>query len=285
MKSFFVAILGMLVLLCSLASCEHTVKTVESVSFDTLSVDTVCSLFKNYSKPACSIHVKLAYPTETASAEFQKSFRHFVASLSKDGGFDDDAEQDFRSMAQNYVHNYILDYLGQGHDAIDSYGEDMEAAATWMSYEEKVEGSVVYNENGIICYKLDVNSYTGGAHGYDDVEMGVFSISRLNSVELIDVFPGQVQNEINNMIRQKLVQNYNCETLEELSDSGLFFDPNEVEATENFLVDASGITWIYDPYEIAPFSTGEVNVQLKWSEVNHLIPLDSPLKVIAEKNL
>lgn len=285
MKSFFVAIFSMLLLLCGLASCNHAVPTVEVISFDTLSIDTVCTLFKNYGKPACHINVKLVYPDQNTSAEFQKSFRHFVAQLSKDGGFEEESNDSFLSMARNYVHSYIINYLGQGKEAIDSYDNDIEAAATWMSYEELVEGSVTYQDGDIICYRLNVSSYTGGAHGYNDVEQGVFSISRLEGLELADIFSlGQIP-QVSKLIRNTIVKNYECESLEELAQNGLFFSPEEIEATENFKVDETGITWIYDPYEIAPFSTGEVSVTLPWSDVNDLISSNSPIKVLSEKYL
>lgn len=283
MKSFFVAIFSMLLLICSLASCNHAVQTVEVVSFDTLSVDTVCTLFKNYDKPACHINIKLVYPDQNTSADFQKSFRHFVANLSKEGGFDEESNDTFLSMARNYVHSYIINYLGQGKDAIDSYGNDMEAAATWMSYEELVDGSVTYQEDDIICYRLNVSSYTGGAHGFTDVELGVFSVSRLEGLELADVFNYNNLQTVNQLIRETLVKNYDCESLDDLAQNGLFFSPEEIEATENFQVDENGITWIYDPYEIAPYSTGEVSVCLPWSVVIDLISVNSPLKVLAEK--
>lgn len=281
MKSFFVAILSILVLLCSLSSCKHIVAQEEGITFDTLTVDTICPLFKNYPKPACHVSVKLAYPDQNTPADLQNSFRNFVASLPQEGGFDYEADDDFRSMTRTYIHNYILNYLRQGPTAIDSYGEDMEAASTWMNYEESVDGQVTFNDKGIICYQLNVQSYSGGAHGSDDTSIGIFELKSRSRVELDDVFADVIMPQVNDLLRQTLASDYDCVSPEELAEKGLFFSPADIEASDNFAVDAQGMTWEFAPYEIAPYSMGAVSVTLPWSELEPLMLADSPLRVLA----
>lgn len=282
MKSFFVAILSILMLLCSVTSCKHIVAQPDSITFDTLSVDTICPLFKNYSKPACHVAVKLAYPDETTPSELLASFRNFVASLPDDGGFDYEADDDFYSMTRTYVHNYILNYLQQGPNAIDSYGEDMEAASTWMNYEEVIDGQVTFNDKGIICYQLRVSSYSGGAHGSDETSYGIFELKSRSRVLLEDVFSVDVVPQVNDLLRQTLAQNYDCASPEELAEKNLFFSPSEIEISSNFAVSTEGMTWQFAPYEIAPFSVGEVTVTLPWAQVRDLMFPESPLQVLAQ---
>ena len=282
MKSFFVAILSFLMLLCSVSSCKHVVAQPEGIAFDTLSIDTVCPLFKNYTKPACHVAVKLAYPDQNTPSELQTTFRNFVASLPADGGFDYEADDDFFSMTRNYIHNYILTYLRQGPTAIDSYGEDLEAASTWMNYEEIIDGQVTFNDKGVVCYQLRVSSYSGGAHGSDETSFGVFELKSRSRVELEDVFSSNNLPQVNELLRLTLAKNNGCETVEDLAQKGLFFSPSDIEISTNFAVSADGMTWQFAPYEIAPFSTGEVTVTLPWSELRDLMIPDSPLMSLAQ---
>lgn len=282
MKSFFVAILSILMLLCSFSSCKHIIAQPEGITFDTLSVDTVCPLFKNYPNPACHVSVKLAYPDENTPSELKNAFRNFVASLPEEGGFDFDVDDDFASMTRNYIHNYILNYLRQGPDAIDSYGEDMVTASTWMNYEEAIDGQVSFNDKGIISYQLRVNSYSGGAHGSDNTSFGVFELKSRSRIELEDVFASSTLPQVNELLRQTLASDYGCASAEELAQKGLFFSPEDIEISSNFAVAAQGITWQFAPYEIAPFSTGEVIITLPWSGLRDLMLADSPLQVLAQ---
>ena len=54
--------------------------------------------------------------------------------------------------------------------------------------------------------------------------------------------------------------------------------------TDNFYFDKEGITWIYNPYQIAVFSLGEIKVTLKWEMLKNLILDNSPVKEFVESN-
>lgn len=282
MKSFFVAILGMFLLLCSVASCKQAETTSSSISFDTLSVDTICPLFKNYDKPACHIKVHLEYPDETTTTALQTAFRRFVASLPKESGFDSDSNESFEAMSRNYVRNYILEYLSQGPAAIDNYGEDLDAAATWMSYEETVNGQVTYCDHEIVSYEMHVYSYSGGAHGSNECYLGVFDLKSQRELQLYDCFPLSSLSQLNLLIQETLISENECSSIEELEQKGLFFSPAEIEASENFSANDEGMTWVYDPYEIGPFSTGVVTISLPWSSLLPLLHPESPLQALAK---
>lgn len=281
MKGFFLAILSVSVLLWSMTSCHHVHSGEQTVTFDTLVVDTVCPLFASYEKPACHIAVNMSVPKEGESADLATAIERFITQLPKEGAFEDTQEGTVSAMVKAYVHNYIVQYLSEGPDAIDSYGEDIEAAATWMSYEETVDGCVLYNNHGLLSYQVRIYSYTGGAHGNTKTYNGVFDLQAKEVLCLSNIFEELSLNNLNQLMRQRLAQQYECQTVEELSERQLFFAPEEIEATENFYVGATGISWLFDPYDIAPYSTGEVVVELTWDELYPLLKSDTPIMKLA----
>lgn len=283
MKSFFAAILAICMLLTCLVSCDNKPTGVERVDFDTLRVDSACTLFKNYDKPACHISISMAVPSPATDNEIRSAVERFISLLPKDGAMDDSQTSSVEAMVDSYVRNYVMDYLSQGPDAIESYGEDMDAAATWMSYEENVEGEVLYNNKGLLSYQVRTYSYTGGAHGSTTTDNGVFDLQTLTPVNLANVFDIEAMPDLNALLRLKLARQYDCETVEELAQKDLFFAPAEVEATDNFMINDSCICWMFDPCDIAPFSLGEVAVPISWDEVYSLLAADSPLMKMAQK--
>lgn len=268
-------------MLLSLVSCDRQQTTEQTVNFETLRVDTVCPLFANYAKPACHIKVQVDVPTGEVDKNLGQTIERFIAMLPKDGAFEETADGTVASMVKAYVRDYILQYLSEGPDAIDNYGENMEAAATWMSYEEEVEGRVLYNRNNLLSYQFHIDSYTGGAHGNTKTYNGVLDLQRGQSLTLESMFDDVVMPQLNTMLRNRLAQQYECQTVDELAEKALFFEPNEIEATENFYVGDSAIIWIYDPYDIAPYNTGEVQVALAWNEVYALLKGESPVMRLA----
>lgn len=278
MRSLFLAILSIFFVFSAFISCnEHTNNSIDKIDFDTLSIDSVCPLFKNYEKPSCHINIKMSWPKEGTPSSHSSSFGRFISLMFKEDDYN--SFDSFYSLTRDYIRNYFIEYLSQGKEAIDNYGEDMDAAATWMSYEEITNGEVMYNDHGIIGYKLSRYSYTGGAHGQTDVELGVYDVHSQTSVTLHNIFKEIDLPKVNELIVNKLMSDYNCSTVEELSEND-FFSPEEIEATENFMLNDSAMVWLYDPYEIAPYSMGEIQVELKWDMLKDLILPESPVKRI-----
>lgn len=283
MKSFFTAILCFLLLLGSFVSCNPHSSAIESATFDSLAIDTIKPLFSSCDKPACHLIIKMEVPVDPTPKATCSAIERFVSQLPKDGTLDEEAEGSIEMMVNAYARHYILDYLTNGTDAIDNYGGDTLAAANWMSYEEKVLGSVLYNKDGFLSYQVRTESYTGGAHGNAAVTNDVLDYATLMPVNLGDLFTEASLPLVNEKIQEDLVRQYSFSTMEELEASGLFFSPSEVEATENFYVDQQGVTWMYDPYDIAPYSTGEVSVSLAWKDIVSLLNSDSPLQAMAQQ--
>lgn len=282
MKCYFAAILGILLLLVSVTSCGNINPTAEQVSFDSLTVDTICPLFKNYEKPACHIRVKLSYPQAESQTAFCRAFEQFLSDVDVSGSILGEYDS-FDELVHDYVHNYILDYLNEGPAAIDNYGEDIDAASNWMSYEELIDGTVLYNADYFISYMLKSYSYTGGAHGNLDTSLGVFNLKNNMRITLADICDMTKQDELNQLLRDRLVTMNDCETMEELVEKEIFFDPTEIEATDKFYVNENGICWLFDQYEIAPMSAGEVIIPISWDEIKPLIDEMSPLADMVAK--
>lgn len=282
MKRFFEAILGSLLLLVSVTSCGKISPTVEQVVFDSLRVDTICPLFKNYEKPACHIQVKLEYPADGYKSEFSKLFEQFLTD-NEDLGSLSGGYETFDELARDHVRNYLIDYLNEGPSAIDNYGEDIEASSFWMSYEETVDGSVLYNDDAFISYKLSVYSYTGGAHGVINTSLGVFNLATNKRICLADICDMTRIDELNQLLRERLLKLHDCDNYEDLMEKVYFFSPAEIEATEKFYVNNEGVNWYFDPYEIAPMSVGEVIIPLSWTELLPLLDDLSPLADMAKK--
>ena len=286
MKSFFASILGLFLLLGCLVSCEHKAPTVQSVTFDTLTVDTICPLFHSYDKPACHLSIKMAKPEAQTPAEIMLAIESFISTLPKDGSFEEEANGSIESMVNAYVKVYIMQYLNEGHDAIGQHEgetEEMEAATAWMNYEEIVEGRILYNDNGFVSYQVVADNFTGGAHGNRTIDNGVFNLNTLSQISLTDLIAEKSLNDLNTLVRNQLMVQYECNTLDELAEKGLFTAPNEIEVTDNFYINDEGITWTYDPYEIAPYSVGVVQISLTWDDVMPYLAPEFPVQSIVQQ--
>ena len=286
MNRFFVAFLIVASLFIQLGFYSCTTKPSDiTVLLDSVAVDSVCPLFHNYEKPACHFSLRMEVPYVEDNSSLSLSLQRFLSAIPRQGAFVEDSDGTVAGMADNYLRTYIMQYLQEGKDAIDSYGEDMQAAATWMSYEEQAEGTVYFHEGSFLSYQFKVYSYMGGAHGNTVTTNRVFDMSSQNTVTLSNLFNEESLSVVADYLRQALATQNDCQTVDELIQSGIFFSAGDIEPNDNFLLDNKGLTWIYDPYEIAPYAYGPVTVSLSWNQLVDLIDPDSSVKAYAQSKI
>lgn len=283
MKRFFAAFFCTIAIACSLVSCNGMSSSVpEPVVFESFSIDSVCPLFYNYDNPACHISIMMEKPSASNSPSLVAALESSLSALPREGSLAEYAGGSLEGMAKAYVRQFFFQYLLDGKEAIDSYNGDEEAAATWMNYEERVTGSVLYNSDGFVCYQYNIYSYAGGAHGNTQIRNCVFDCKLKRSLALCDIFSAESYPLVSQKIRQQLMKQYDCASLDELSGKS-FFDPEKISVTENFLIDEDGMSWLFDPYEIAAYAMGEISVRLSWHDLKPLILEESPLYDLADQ--
>ena len=50
-----------------------------------------------------------------------------------------------------------------------------------------------------------------------------------------------------------------------------FIEKNQFYISPNFLFDIDGMTFIYQPYEIGPYSMGNIELKLSWNQLKEII--------------
>ena len=140
------------------------------------------------------------------------------------------------SMAQEYI------------DLIKNWKNPKELAAMpAMHWESKCDYKIVYASEKLVSYKIFSWYYTGGAHGMSDTQVGTVRNGRvLNLADLPE--------NIETLWRKALKSHPEFEVIMEYSGS------DEPQITENFYLDDKGVHFIYQPYEIAPFAAGTVDI-------------------------
>lgn len=283
MKRFLIAFFVVASLILQLGFFSCTTKSADiTVLVDSVSVDSICPLFHNYEKPACHFNLRMQVPYVEENSVLSQSLQRFLVSIPRQGAFAEECDGTVDGMANSYLRAYIMQYLQEGKEAIDSYGEDMNAAATWMNYEELAEGTVAFQEGNYLSYQFKVFSYMGGAHGNTTTVNRVFDLNSQQVITLSNLFSVDNLAEVGVLLRQALAVLNECETVEQLAQAGIFFSANDIEPTDNFMLDGKGLTWIYDPYEIAPYAYGPVTVSLTWQQLVDLIDPESSVKAFAQ---
>ena len=119
-------------------------------------------------------------------------------------------------------------------------------------------------------YAMDVYEYTGGAHGNRYLLIQNYDLETGDMVNEQDLFIDDYYEPLKTLLLNALIaQTDNAESKRDLRRMG--YSVADVVPNENFYVTKEGITYVYNPYEIAPYAMGCIEIFLPWETVRPLI--------------
>jgi len=147
------------------------------------------------------------------------------------------------------------------------YGTDnAESHDWWYSETVNIKG---FQGQGIVVER-DLNIYSGGAHPSRIKRYYVLDMEEQKQMIIDDLFASYQEEEgLRELIYNELRKYSKLERDQPLSE-GIFFS-NEPELTFNFFITDEGLSLHWDPYQIAPYSQGSIEIILPWELIRPLM--------------
>ena len=110
-------------------------------------------------------------------------------------------------------------------------------------------------------YAVAYNDYTGGAHGMNALVCNVFDLTTGETVSEADLFAEGWQDGVSALLKTALDAFL---AAQEEGEDLVFGAP---APNGNFSVSEDGVTWTYNPYEIAPYAMGAIELTVRWTDL------------------
>lgn len=261
-----------LCLLASLASCSGSGKQQSSadstqgsccdsiypVQWDSIKIKTTY-YDQQAARSGSSVNVDILYHYPTNDTTLLKT-------ISKAFFGDAYATMSPKAAIEQYLREVRSEYLF----GTDSLGFSAKELAD-MKSELSLSNSITYYDDYIITMQKDLYTYSAGAaHGLHGV--GNYTINR-KSKDVIsegDLFIDGYEAELNKVLQRALLKSLGRKNAEEVEkEDG--FSITDLSGNDNFRLDAKGMTYTYNPYEIAPYAMGVIEFFVPYEEVRHLL--------------
>jgi len=125
-------------------------------------------------------------------------------------------------------------------------------------------------------------TYMGGVYGMKTTRFFVIDLEAQRLLKVDDFFIDYQGDQIRDLIYEELRKFSGLERGRPLSD-GIFLS-DDPELTFNFYINEEGLGLHWDPYEIAPYSEGAIQVMLPWKKIRPLL-LNSGMELLAKFNI
>lgn len=166
-------------------------------------------------------------------------------------------------MAARYINNQATIYRNTNLRMLRELGLSENEVAS-LNWEESITGNFMPQSHNIISYKIEKYTYTGGAHGMPVEKYLNFRAGSYEEIDEDDIFKDNSEDVLTAALTAKAQAHLTN------SDGVSTLYVNQVEPCDNFFVSNEGITFVYNPYEIAPYSEGKIELTLSWDELKAL---------------
>ncbi|MGN6476967.1 MAG: DUF3298 domain-containing protein [Flavipsychrobacter sp.] len=195
--------------------------------------------------------------------------------------------QGMQNDEADFFNKCILQELGCGSQAaslqqcvqtqIDSYAvgyrrdladmDDTLLSEAFNNYYQGVSMSVLYNDKGWLIVESNVSDYSGGAHGnygvsYLNMDMQNKKLWKLEDIMTVDSV------KLQTILEKQARKAFDIPAGGKLSD-GLLTD--RVMPNGNFYITNTGITFVYNPYEIAAYAYGIASFFIPYTQIKELL--------------
>ncbi len=214
--------------------------------------------------PSCTfdLNVLKAHGTDTLFADaFNLDISYFMFGK---------RTTDVRGAMISFIDSIITEFKKDNKEQID-YAQHEGYEPRDIDYEFILNTEVHYGNNrDIIGHFIKYYQYTGGAHGGTFITCRNLRLEDGSVVTLDDYFKPDYEKVLLPVLERKLLEYAECSSRDELDDHG-YFSNEPMFISDNFEIRQDTIDFIYNQYDIAPYSTGITTLSVPEDEIRSII--------------
>lgn len=166
-------------------------------------------------------------------------------------------------------HNYAQDrfkYLCKDYDSIiDIYHDFPGTPSLNYQYIEKAE--VLFKNRKYISLRFLSYMYTGGAHGNTTIKQWIIDRKSRDVLPFENVFVENCEQDLKSLNDRYLQDLFPNNSIDEI-----LFD-KDYQVSRDIYLNRKGIVFQYDPYDIAPYSTGPIEILVPYKELSPFLKI------------
>ena len=235
----------------------------DTLKFETVSAEKTVSINGAEGAPKCSVHLVLAAAAET-DGELAANVNSTLAQRLLDM-----ESTSLQQAADSFATIYTESYRRNMGPLYREDSGDPEKRA-WYEYHYNVTGETAQGRRGMTVYTATVDYYEGGAHGINQRIVMNFDNKTGQLLTLASVFVPGYEQSLSQMLAEKLLEQTGSSNMDELREKGYLYSM-EMFPSENFILGEDEITFIYNPYEIAPYEKGLTELTIDYGDCKEIL--------------
>ncbi|TVQ76371.1 MAG: DUF3298 domain-containing protein [Flavobacteriales bacterium] len=136
-----------------------------------------------------------------------------------------------------------------------------------MPWEMERYVNIRFNRFGLISVIVSDYAFTGGAHPNSFWLKRVIDLSTNDILSWKDFVNADQHKAFTDFVERRFRKEFNINENESWEDAGFWFENDRFFLPIDFGIDASGMHFLYNVYEIAPYASGPITLSIEWNDV------------------
>lgn len=270
MKRLLVSLLTVFSVVIFFYSCKKNT----SLEFQKIDYTRViCSVLTNdSSRGCCKVDIQFLYPTAGVEPAILKKIQQQLMIYAFDSSY---VKYDAQTAVDSFKSVTFAAYSKLIKDA------DTISIAKLKSEEWTMNTVILYDSLGILSYELNKYSKVGDVET-DHIQYLVFNLKTGDKISQNDIFEEGFEPKVADLLKQQIMIDNDFKSEEQMINGGFFYAMN-ILPNDNFNVTEEGISYIFNPYEIAVLGFGQVEVLLPFEKLKSVLKEKSPIAKLLKK--
>lgn len=296
-RIIYLLVLALLITSCSGkqrgGSNDGNNKQAVELTFDSIVVEETILLFPDRSiddAPGATLNISFTYPATFGTGEqLQKLQAVFYAMVLGEEYVDAASPHE---AVQAYATQYADFYRD---DLQDMYENELEEVLVdnpnALHYGRDAKNKIMFANENLLSFTCFYWEYSGGAHGYAPEFHHSVNLQTLEPVTLDQVLNSGYQAPLTGIIKEKLlrvmeekVKDIFDDPIDDNQLKSFFNDYDAIEANDNFMLTETGMTFTYNPYDVAAYASGLFEVEIPYGEIAHLLNREAFEELFPDKD-
>ncbi len=202
-------------------------------------------------------YVRIEYPTFTDSSKSQ--LNALVNNKLKAIAADYVSEEATKGTLEHIAQSFIQDF--------EIFNRDYPTYQVGWYINMKAE--ITYESLQIISFRIDAESFTGGAHPNSSTTYFVVDIISNRILQTTDIIADTTK--FKELLEVSFRQSKSMDENESYADIGYFIDDDNFLLNDNIGLTDDEVIVHFNPYEIAPYSEGSTTIEVKKEKLGNLL--------------
>ncbi|MBN2788459.1 MAG: DUF3298 domain-containing protein [Paludibacteraceae bacterium] len=271
MKRLIVSLLTVSSLLFFFNSCK------ENCSLEFLKVDHTkvlrSPLANDTTKGYCKVDIQFLYPIAGVEDSVLKKIQHTLLLFAFDTtSVDLNPKASVNDFVQKRFDEYTL-LINQ---------TDSNTVLLLNNQEWILNTLILFNDMGILSYEINKYERIGRDIRKNITQYLVFDLKTGKKLSERDIFEDGYEAKVTDLLKKQIMLDNGFESEEQMINNGYFFAMNIVP-NHNFNVTENGISYVFNPDEIAVYSMGQTEVLIPFNKLKSCLKKDSPIEELLKK--